>query len=556
MEFNEISFQQIKTRITDLHKDQLISRKQDGLIYLLLVQRFLREIDDFKESLVDGGNDCGVDSIFIDRKPDQPIIHIIQSKFYDSKRKASNPFKASGLEKIARFFEIVKDINSDLSKVVNPALEQKILEIRDLQKNDFPKFKVWLISNGLPCVDHEIGPIVKKFKTLDIETEEFHLSDFVEFCINRHSARTQHVFHVREAGIIELGDTELYSVVGFISARELYGILKDLRNERKMDYSLFDMNVRGFLGMESTINQEIFKSASSKNNSQFSSLNNGITIVGTDVKVMNTGDRPKIGIKKMSIVNGAQTCSAIFDCMKEQYPDFKSFDKLSVIFRLFKTDDPERIEKIALSTNSQNRIHPRDLRANDNYQINLEAKLAQHGISYIRKRGSFEYSHNNQPQLDALKAGQLLLSFVHLDPAGAKRQSDHIFSEWYHKVFASVDIQKLLRAHELFLKIEEKQKYISDEMRIRGASRTENTFVTYGGFHILTLCSVLSQAFPQKSGEDIINEAINIIAEVLKEEGEPAYYTFFRNPDITRKMIVKCSQPTLFQYLKKTGSNN
>lgn len=549
MEFNEISFQQLCHRVAELNKDHAIAPK-NSLIYLLLVQRFLREVDEFKESLVDGGNDCGVDAIFIDQKPEQPVIHVIQSKFHESKRKANNPFKSSSLEKIVRFFEILKDSNADLSKLVNSALEQKILEIRDLQKTDFPKIKVWLISNGKPCVPHEIEPLVKRFKSQEIDVREFHLSDFVEFCINKHSARTQHVFHVRESGIVEHGDTELYSVVGYISGRELYGILKDLRDDRRMDYSLFDMNVRGFLGMDSPINKEIFKSAASKNNSQFSSLNNGITIVGTDVKVMKTGDRPKIGIKKMSIVNGAQTCSAIFDCMKDQYPDFSSFDKLSVLFRLFKTDDPDAIEKIALSTNSQNRIHPRDLRANDELQRNLEAKLAKHGIHYIRKRGSFTTQKDAQPRLDALRAGQLLLSFVHNDPAIAKRQSDSIFSDWYHKIFGNVDVKKLVRAFELYSKIEDLQEFISDEVRIRGISRTENTFVTYGGFHVLTLCGALETVMHGKTDKELINEAINIISQTLSEAGEPAYYSFFRDPTMTKKMIEKCAQPTLFPLLK------
>lgn len=555
MAFDEVLFQQLNKRISELCSDQLITDKKDGLIYLLLVQRFLREADEFRESLVDGGNDCGVDAIFIDQKADEPIIHVIQSKVYESTRKAGNPFKWANFEKIHRFFEIVKDRTLDLPKFVNPALHQKILEIRDSQDNDFPKFKIWLISNGSPCAPHEISPIVTKFKKQGIEFEEFHVSSFVEFCINKYSTRPEHVFYVREAGVLERGDTELNSVVGYISARELYNkILKSLSDERKMDYSLFDMNVRGFLGMDKAINQEIFKSASSKNNFQFSSLNNGITMVGTKVKVMKTGDIPKIGIKKLSIVNGAQTCSAIFDCMKDQYPDFSNFDKLSIIFRLFETEDQETIEKIAISTNSQNRIDNRDLRANDSYQMNLEIELEKHGIHYKRKRGGFDSRQDAYPQLDALKAGQLLLSFVHLDPAVAKKQSDYIFDKWYNRVFGNVDVLKLVRAFSLYSKIEERQEFISDEIRIRGSSRTENTFITYGGFHILALCSVLESAAPDKTDEELIKDAIDIIAQTLSEEGEPAHYSFFRDPVMTKKMISKCSQPSLFSVLK-TGSD-
>ena len=239
--------------------------------------------------------------------------------------------------------------------------------------------------------------------------------------------------------------------------------------------------------------------------------------------------------------------------MKDQYPNFEGFDKLSILFRLFKTDDQETIEKIALSTNRQNRIQPRDLRANDEYQLKLEAALAEHGIHYVRKRGGFETQKDARPKLDALKAGQLLLSFIHGDPAGAKKDSDHIFSDRYHGIFGSVDVLKLVRAFKLYSKIEGLQEFISDEVRIRGISRTENTFVTYGGFHILTLCGTLEQIMPGRADEDLINEAVSIISQSLAEAGQPAYYSFFRNPMMTKRMIEKCAQPTLFPLLK-TGT--
>lgn len=556
MTFNKEDFNKLNSRVDNLINDGAISRRSHGLVHLLLSQKFLRESDEIREAIVDGGNDCGIDAIYIDRKPDQPIINVIQSKCNDSERKARSPFKSSELLKISRFFDILRDGKSDLKKLVNPDLEQKILEIRDIQKTDFPIFKVWLISNGNPCAAHEIQPVLSKFKAQEIELEEFHLISFMEFCINSRSSRAQHVFRVREVGVLESGNTELSSVVGYISARELYNLLKDLRDDRKMDYSLFDMNVRSFLGTDSPINKEIYKSAASPHNSHFSSLNNGITIVGTEVKVMRTAEPCKIGIKKMSIVNGAQTCSAIFDCMKDQYPNFKNFENLSVLFRLFKTDDPAIIEQIAISTNSQNRIQPRDLKANDNNQIRLEEELSKKGIKYMRKRGSFEYNgvESTEKKLDALHAGQLLLSYVHREPANAKRQSDLIFSDWYSKIFSSINIDKLVRAYELYIKIEQYQKFISDEVRIRGVLRTENTFITYGGFHVLTLCGKLEELHPEKSDDELIQSSLDIITKCIVEAGQPAYYSFFRDSNMTNKMLEKCYQLELFEEHKKTST--
>lgn len=544
--FDPAQFSRLNSRVENLVADKLISHPSQSLVYLFLSHRFYREQFEIEESHTDGGNDCGVDAVYIDRRTEQPVVHLFQSKYFESERKARNAFKSSDAEKIIRFLEVLCDRDADLSKVANARLEQKILEIRDLQDRDFPDFKLWLVSNGQPCVPHELSPIRNALAKHDVSVEEFHLREYVEFCVDAHSTRTSHTFHARDAGVLEFGTSELRSFVGYISARQLYDLLKDIRDERKADYSLFDMNVRGFLGLDNPVNKEIFHTAASSDNRHFASLNNGITIVGTQCKIMRTGtDTPKVGVKRMSIVNGAQTCSAIFDAMKDFYPDFERFDRLSVLFRIFETDDPELIARIAVSTNNQNRINPRDLRANDDAQRRLERELKEHGIVYLRKRGQFATGTHEGRKLDALRAGQLILSYTHHDPARAKRDSDSIFTESYQKIFASASTDELVEALDWFDLIEEKKRFIQDEIRIRGAARTENTFVTYGAFHILMLCSLLGKNATGDHRVKIIEEAIGIICDQLREAGEPAYYSFFRDPKQTERLRSGANQPTL-----------
>jgi len=184
-------------------------------------------------------------------------------------------------------------------------------------------------------------------------------------------------------------------------------------------------------------------------------------MVGSTCRVSQIGtDRPKVGIKRLSIVNGAQTCYAIFDAMKDFYPDVKNFEHLAVLFRAFETDDPEMINKIAISTNNQNRINSRDLRANDEIQIKLELDLASHGISYVRKRGLHSQISTQRDSIDALKVGQILLAYRHFDPARAKRDSDSIFTDFYSKVFVNIDVKKLVEGIRWYWRIEEKRTFI------------------------------------------------------------------------------------------------
>ncbi|MBX2829621.1 MAG: AIPR family protein [Rhodospirillales bacterium] len=546
--FDKESFERLNSRIEALVDDGLVSTKNSALIFLFLSHRFYKEQFEIEEAYTDGGNDCGIDAIYIDRQSDQPVVHLFQSKVHDSERKARNAFKASAAEKSVRFFEVLKDRDSELDKVVNARLKQKILEIRDLQDRDFPAFKLWLLSNGNECVEHQLRPLVRNLAAQDVDVEQFHMIEFVEFCVDAHSARTSHTFFARDAGVVEFGNSELRSFVGYISARQLYDLIRDLRDERKVDYSLFDMNVRGFLGLNNPVNKEIFKTAASSEKRHFASFNNGITMVGTSCKVMRTAtDNPKVGVKRLSIVNGAQTCSAIFDAMKDYFPDFGGFEELSVLFRIFETDDPELISKIAVSTNTQNRILSRDLRVNDERQLKLESDLAKLGVTYVRKRGLLaSYSVKGGRILDALRAGQLIMSYKLHDPARAKRDSDSIFSEAYEKIFNSATAEQIVEALEWFELIEEKKQFIEDEIRIRGVARTDDTFVTYGSFHVLMLCGMIGKAAPTSEREQVIEKAIQVIAEALKQAGEPAYYSYFRDPKQADRLKNAIKQFSLF----------
>lgn len=544
--FNEEEFNRLNERIDQLLSSQEIQQRSQALIHIFLAHRFYCEKVTIDEVWTDGGNDCGIDAIHIDRRGDEPVIHLLQSKVFDSTRKASNPFPFSSADKTLRFFEILKDRRCDLKKVVNQKLEQKILEIRDIIAREFPSFKLWLLGNGMPCSPAQIAPCIKSLEREDVQVEEFHLDEIVEFCLNTHSGRVNHVFYARDVGVLESGNSELRSVVGYISGLELYKLLRDMRDERKIDYTLFNMNVRGFLGLDNPVNKEIFRTAASSDNINFASLNNGITIVGSQCKVNRTGsDMPKIGIKRMSIVNGAQTCSAIFDAIKDYYPDTSKFEKLSVLFRVFETEDPDLISRIAVSTNNQSRINPRDLRANDDIQRRLERELRPYGISYRRKRGFQPEGLEEGKQLDALKAGQILLSYVHHDPVKAKRDSDVIFTELYGKVFGGVDVAQLVEALSWYEIIEERRRIVQDDLRIRGQHRTENTFLTYGGFHVLMLCNLLGASVAEQERGQIVDQAIEIISDHIAEAGNPAHYAFFRDAKQSEAMRTAAVEPKL-----------
>jgi len=536
----------IDDRVTRLKIQNRLSELKDGLIFLFLCVKFSAEDDAIHDSLTDGGNDLGIDAIYIDHRGEDPRIHLIQSKYHTSDRKSRAPFKHSSVEKISRFFDVLKNRDVSIEKLANHKIAEKIREIRDLQDgNLFPDFCVWLLSNGKPPIEHEISPIVSRLQTSEVSFENFHLKEIADLCLERKNVQDIRYFYGREDGILEFHKFGISGAIGLISAIELYNLIKDRADYTRIEPSLFDVNVRGFLGFQNDINNDIFRSASSSENRQFWALNNGITMIATSGRVSQTSDRPKIQVKNLSIVNGVQTCSAIFTAMSEHFPEFETFRELSVTFRLFLTDDPALIEKISITTNSQNRINARDLKANDGLQKKIESELKKEGIAYIRKRGALIEDDSLLP-LDAMRAGQIILSYQLLQPDKAKRESDSIFAKDYHRIFNAYSAKKMKRGLALFNHIWSVRERIEEDIRIKGSHRVENDFVTYGTFHILSLCAILERQDDSLSDNALIERSLELIAGVLKAHSFPAYYSFFRDPAITEELLTSPKQLPLF----------
>ena len=126
--FNKDNYKRLNVRINELLDRGAIRNRREALIYLILNNRFYCQSFEIEEAMTDGGNDLGIDAIHIDRRGDEPAIHLFQSKVYEPERKAANAFPCSTIEKVIRFFGVLKDPTSNLKKLINQSLEQKILE--------------------------------------------------------------------------------------------------------------------------------------------------------------------------------------------------------------------------------------------------------------------------------------------------------------------------------------------------------------------------------------------------------------------------------------------
>ena len=206
---------------------------------------------------------------------------------------------------------------------------------------------------------------------------------------------------------------------------------------------------RSFIAMKRTLNEEP---------TNFWYYNNGITIVAEDAVWGEEDDNKYLDVSLFSIVNGAQTTSALGWILNEANNNhdeclIEKMKQAYVIARVLKVTDEIVQHNIAIFNNTQNPINSRDMVANNAEQRMLHDILLDDTYPQIymeNRRGAERpqtfnklYSHRDTTN-EAL--AQLAFAGFYLDPGTAKDKKsalfnnmddpDYILNEFYHKIFS------------------------------------------------------------------------------------------------------------------------
>lgn len=516
-----------------------LPNESHALTALFLNLVFELDEEELLGAITDGYDDCGIDAAFL---VGDNQIHIVQTKYSSSVTTSKKNFPRKNLGEIPAFLDRIFSSSSEKTNGINQKLFQKSRDIREALSKPSPSMTIWLCSNGEYLSEAHRKWFDEQFEGHNFITlREFGLLDFIASFSKTVRKNSSHDIKLEEEGVIEHRFGNVGGVVGSITADTLYKLLSRNSALNEIDTSIFSSNIRGFLGLGNPINRQIFQSAVAKDNYKFWYYNNGITIVGSDISYPSKILGPCVTVTDLQIVNGAQTCSALFRAFQETPEQVRG---LSILVRIFEAKDSELSEKISVTTNSQNRIYPRDLMANDDYQMLLEEGLKAHGIRYIRKRqqGLADISDDT---LDALKAGQIILAYFMQEPDKSKRVSDKIFGEYYSDIFnKSIDPSSLAKAFKIYKRISFRRESIDEEIRAQRLKPVENDFLLYGTYHVLFLVGFMTD-YQDLDGADLdaaISHAVRVIASVIKSSKGTAYYQFFRDPKTTLKLVQDISQ--------------
>src|SRR5690606_33247329 len=92
-------------------------------------------------------------------------------------------------------------------------------------------------------------------------------------------------------------------LIGTVRGDEIVRLITDPNFPQEVDDTLFEDNIRLYLGEANEINRNILSTALSEKNSQFWYLNNGITIVCDRMDYQPRSANPKVRMINPQIVN-------------------------------------------------------------------------------------------------------------------------------------------------------------------------------------------------------------------------------------------------------------
>lgn len=348
-------------------------------------------IEEAALSVVDAGNDNGIDGIYYSEKLKK--LFIVQSKW--SRDGKGEPSKGD----LLKFNQGIKDLFDLNFDKFNDKIKQRSSTIRSAFDAYDTKFEIILIDtyeNSI-LVSENLRPIQDFIMEMNNNGD-----DDAEILIN-FSRMNQSEIHTsirqenQEQLNIEMGlsnwgvistdfsidnndNKEIFSCkayYGSISANEISDWWIKFKDK------IFEKNIRKVLG-RTDVNEEI-ENTLKDNPDLFWYLNNGITVIADKIsKTAVGGNSRDIGTFKLenfSVINGAQTISSI-GRFKELNPQ-NDLSCASINIRIIEISDNLDFAKlITRANNRQNRIDGMDFASQDPEQLRIKNELILEDVEY------------------------------------------------------------------------------------------------------------------------------------------------------------------------------
>lgn len=535
----------IEARVSKACDRHQFQKKTVGFLAIVIDQIFPGHEDQLQEIITDGPDDRGVDAIHIVEGESSAEVFLFQSKYRESQATCHKTINDAEVLKVSLFLNELFDKADALADSGNFRLQEAVRRIWELHdKGKICRYKVIFCSNGGGFATSAQGIIDSvKASHSSVSFEFYSGHDVVQAMAIEGRDAEDGQLQVIGKEILERSDGDVRGAIASIDAQSFVDLITAEDGET-IKRHLFDDNLRVFLGAKGGYNQAIISTATSGDSYLFWYLNNGVTITCKSFSYNKGHTNPKLVFKDFQIVNGAQTSHSLVEAARTN-PE--ALADVVVMVRMYATDRADIAERVAVATNSQARIQSRDLMSNHETLKKLELAFKERGYFFERKKNM----HSDKPdekRIDALKLGQIILSYELREPDKAKTESDSIFDSRFHQIFDNrQSIDEMIRLCQLYEIIEEMRDGYQAEFGSSPESGHEHQYLVYGHWFVLFACKLLhvkSQETQLPTGDDaraLVEEAIRRVAAACSQQKAVAHYQMFRSPRTKERILGEIS---------------
>lgn len=537
-----LDWSQVRTGIQSFQRSLGLDSEAKAFQYFALSKILKIDDDEIRSTITDGGDDRGIDAVYIDSRPERRVIHLFQFKHVANFEKVGSTFPSNEIDKIQSFLECFLRKDSSLAKTCNPLLWNKVQDLWEALEEAVYSIHIHLCINAASLIPAHATRFEEALRPYQHAVLTQH--DLIWF--SRHLSKVTAVDREYHLGLVEdqyYGRTDGFAkgLIGTVRGDEIVRLITDPNFPQEVDDTLFEDNIRLYLGEANEINRNILSTALSEKNSQFWYLNNGITIVCDRMDYQPRSANPKVRMINPQIVNGGQTSHALFEAARF---DLARIYDVKLLLRVIETGDRAFTNSVAEATNSQTPIRSRDIRSNDSIQIRIENALVGYGYFYERKNDQ----HIEQPterRIDAVKLGQIILAYILREPDRAKTSSNRIFGEYYGWVFdeAILSAENIIAMWRIYKLVDDDRRRAITGLNSRLKQTYDEAWIIEGVFHILYMLSLTCE----KEGTSLFDYAgveanyASVKAQIdefmTRNKGQAAYRIF--RSAMTKQLLAR-----------------
>lgn len=361
----------------------------------VILNSFNPSIEEIQDRVVDGGQDGGIDSVFVYvnrvlvsedtdlsvfKFPVDVELVVIQSKNEDT-------FKEGPIDKIAAS---LPNLIRDFGKISQGSFNARLVSAFSLWDKvltnlapEFPNFKIgiWYACRGEKVPGSASAKADTLAKTIQASVPNSKATLTFAGANDLYSLAAQQKVvkaDLKISGSPLSGPNSAYIVLSTLSDYGAFitdsnGVLKS---------SFFDANVRDYEGSVD-VNKDIASTLRSPlPGIDFWWMNNGVTVLASKAGFSNGA----MTLQNPLIVNGLQTSYELHRWLKEGGSDQTRL----VMVRIIETTDEDVINKVVKATNYQSKVKSYSLRATEEVQRKIELYLLSGGIFYDRRRNYYK----------------------------------------------------------------------------------------------------------------------------------------------------------------------